>query len=115
MNQAEENLLDIGKGMKLWYRTWGNTSKGIPVLFVHGGPDGFENYYNAINEKLFDKYKFYVIEVDQRGAGKSQPSVRDDYKNMKLYTNISIIMYKHISFRNAYVAVGVGFSPRGDI
>ena len=38
MAQAEENLLDVGQDIKLWYRTWGNVSKGIPVLFVHGGP-----------------------------------------------------------------------------
>ena len=46
--------------------------------------------YEGINEKFFDKDKFYVVEVDQRGTGKSQPSVRDDYKNMKLYMEISI-------------------------
>ena len=90
MSQAEENLLDIGKGMKLWYRTWGNITKGIPVLFVHGGPGNSVDDYEGINEKFFDKDKFYVVEVDQRGTGKSQPSVRDDYKNMKLYMDISI-------------------------
>ena len=90
MSQAEENLLDIGKGMKLWYRTWGNVTKGIPVLFVHGGPGNSVDDYEGINEKFFDKDKFYVVEVDQRGTGKSQPSVRDDYKNMQLYMDISI-------------------------
>ena len=90
MSQAEENLLDIGIGMKLWYRTWGNITKGIPVLFVHGGPGNSVDDYEGINEKFFDKDKFYVVEVDQRGTGKSQPSVRDDYKNMQLYMDISI-------------------------
>ena len=28
MGHAEENLLDVGQGIKLWYRTWGNYSKG---------------------------------------------------------------------------------------
>jgi len=90
MENAEENMLDIGEGLKLWYHTWGNRSKGVPVLFVHGGPGQCVADYEGINAKFFDKDRFFVIEVDQRGTGKSQPSVRDDYKNMQKYLDISI-------------------------
>ena len=90
MAQAEENLLDVGQDIKLWYRTWGNVSKGIPVLFVHGGPGSSVGDYKEMNEKFFDKKDFFVVEVDQRGTGNSQPSVHEDYKNMKFYLNISI-------------------------
>ena len=76
--------------IELWYRTWGNKANGIPVLFVHGGPGNCVADYQNINSKFFDKNKFYVIEVDQRGTGKSKPSVRDDYNNMKYYLDISI-------------------------
>ena len=31
-----------------------------------------------------------VVEVDQRGTGKSKPSVQDDYRNMQVYLDISI-------------------------
>merc|ERR1712088_99896 len=81
MSQAEENLLDIGKGMKLWYRTWGNITKGIPVLFVHGGPGNSVDDYEGINEKFFDKDKFYDVEVDQRGTAKSQ--MAEDFEQIR--------------------------------
>ena len=92
MENAEENLLDIGAGLKLWYRTWGNKANGIPVLFVHGGPGNCvaDEEDDVSNVKFFDKDKFFVIEVDQRGTGKSQPSVREDFKNMEIYGDISI-------------------------
>ena len=75
---------------KLQYHTWGNQANGIPVLFVHGGPGNCVADYEGINAKFFDKDQFFVIEVDQRGTGKSQPSVRDDFKNMQKYMDISI-------------------------
>ena len=45
-------------------------SKGIPVIFLHGGPGG------NISEKslsFFDLDKYLVILFDQRGCGKSKP------------------------------------------
>ena len=90
MESAEQNKLDIGEGLQLWYHTWGNRLKGIPVLFVHGGPGNCVADYEGINAKFFDKDRFFVVEVDQRGTGKSQPSVRDDFKNMQKYLDISI-------------------------
>ena len=54
---------------------WGKRS-GIPVLFVHGGPGNCVADYQNVNERFFDANVFYVVEVDQRGTGKSQPSVR---------------------------------------
>lgn len=91
MDQAEENFLDIGEeGLKLWYHTWGNRAKGVPVLFVHGGPGNCVADYEGINAKFFDKERFFVVEVDQRGTGRSKPSVRDDFKNMQKYLDISI-------------------------
>ena len=89
IDQAEENMLNIGQGIKLWYRTWGNRSHGVPVLFVHGGPGGSCAFYKE-NKKFFDKNQFFVVEVDQRGTGNSQPSVGENFKNMQLYLDISI-------------------------
>lgn len=91
IEKANENLLDIGENLKLWYRTWGNAKTGIPVLFVHGGPGNCVEHYEGINAKFFDKEKFYVVEVDQRGTGKSQPSVMEDFKCMQKYLDISIV------------------------
>lgn len=88
-DNMKESTLDVGDGINLWYRTWGNSS-GIPVLFVHGGPGNCVADYEGINEKFFSKEHYFVVEVDQRGTGNSQPSVRDDYQHMQKYKDISI-------------------------
>jgi len=44
--------------------------KGVPVLFVHGGPgSGCEPYHR----RFFDPEKYRIILFDQRGAGRSSP------------------------------------------
>jgi len=82
--------VDENHTMKVWYRTWGNRETGQPVLFVHGGPGNAIADYNNGNKKFFSDELFFVVEVDQRGTGNSQPSVRDNWRNMKYYMNISI-------------------------
>eukprot|EP00037_Helgoeca_nana_P030331 m.373551 g.373551 ORF g.373551 m.373551 type:complete len:353 (+) comp28162_c0_seq14:4087-5145(+) len=89
IKEAHEQLLPLGDGLSLWVRTWG-TPGATPVLFVHGGPGNCVADYNDINAEFFDQTQFWVVEVDQRGTGKSQPSVRDDYRNMQRYLAISI-------------------------
>jgi len=89
IDEAVESTLDMGGGVSIWYREWGNP-QGIPVLFVHGGPGQCVADYQNINEKFFEPDRFRVVEVDQRGTGKSLPSVRDDFKNMQYYLDISI-------------------------
>ena len=87
--EAEEGLLAVGDGIQLWFRCWGNRA-GTPVLFVHGGPGNCVADYRDINAKFFDHRKFWVVEVDQRGTGQSQPSVREDFRHMQRYLDISI-------------------------
>ncbi len=92
IEDAIENWIDIGDGKQIWYRTWGRPDGGVPILFVHGGPGQAVVDYNNGNKRFFDPERLFVVEVDQRGTGYSQPSVRDDYRNMKLYQDISIDM-----------------------
>lgn len=44
--------------------------KGMPVLFVHGGPGGG---YAPIHRRFFDPTKYRIILFDQRGCGQSRP------------------------------------------
>ena len=80
---AEEEFVDVsasgaaGETLRLWVRTWGSQGTGIPVLFVHGGPGNCVADYENINADFFDAAQFYVVEPDQRGTGRSEPSVRD--------------------------------------
>jgi len=93
IEKAEEFMLEVDRvnntSIQLWFRTWGNPN-GVPVLFVHGGPGQAVADYENGNRRFFPASECFVVEVDQRGTGKSQPSVRDNWKNMKLYSDISI-------------------------
>ena len=89
IEKAVEGQLEMSDGITLWYRVWGNPS-GTPVVFVHGGPGQCVADYNNINSRFFDSASYRVVEVDQRGTGSSKPSVRDDYKHMQKYMDISI-------------------------
>jgi len=51
------------------YYTFGN-KKGIPCVFIHGGPGSCIDFKLS---KMFNLRKYYVIAIDQRGCGKSTP------------------------------------------
>lgn len=91
IEQAEEAMLDLAGGISLWYHIWGNPN-GIPVIFIHGGPGNCVGDYDGINAFFFEADQFRVVEVDQRGTGRSQPSVRSHHENMQQYLGISIEM-----------------------
>ncbi len=60
---------DVSFGHSLYYELYGNP-KGIPVLFLHGGPGaGFSD----ADKQFFDKERYNVIFFDQRGASRSKP------------------------------------------
>ena len=60
------------------------------MLFVHGGPGNCVADYADINGEFFDAARFFVVEVDQRGTGRSTPSVRKSAAHMRIYGEIDI-------------------------
>lgn len=66
---AQEFYLDVGDGHQLYVHDWGNP-KGLPVIFLHGGPGGSvsDRDKGRFNPKLH-----HVLFFDQRGCGKSLP------------------------------------------
>lgn len=61
--------LNVGHGQQIYIELTGNP-KGIPVLFIHGGPGaGLSVNY----QRFFDPERFLIIGFDQRGCGKSEP------------------------------------------
>ncbi|MDP3741805.1 MAG: alpha/beta fold hydrolase, partial [Candidatus Micrarchaeota archaeon] len=64
-----KGFLAVGDGHKLYYEFYGNP-KGIPVLFVHGGPGGG---FKEKHKGFIDKKKYNLILFEQRGSGRSKP------------------------------------------
>ena len=61
--------LQVSKLHSIYFEEIGNP-KGIPVVFLHGGPgSGFKSKH----KKIFNPKKFHIIFFDQRGCGKSKP------------------------------------------
>lgn len=64
-----EHILNVGDGHQIYIEECGNP-KGIPVLFLHGGPGGG----CAPNDRrFFDPDIYRIILFDQRGCGRSTP------------------------------------------
>jgi len=63
------DFFPVSDGHRLYYELYGNP-KGIPVLFLHGGPGGG---IDESDKRFFDSKRFQVILFDQRGSGKSTP------------------------------------------
>ncbi|WP_081256793.1 prolyl aminopeptidase [Streptobacillus moniliformis] len=64
-------------GHEIYYEISGN-EKGIPVVFVHGGPGAPMGDYA---KRFFNKDKYRIIVIDQRGCGKSKPFAKIEGNN----------------------------------
>lgn len=62
-------FLDVGSGHFVYWEESGNP-KGIPALFLHGGPgSGTDPSHRC----FFDPKVYRIVLMDQRGSGKSKP------------------------------------------
>ena len=68
-NPFDQGYLPVGGGHELYYEQSGNPN-GVAVVHLHGGPgDGSK----AVNRQLYDQRHCRLIQLDQRGAGRSKP------------------------------------------
>ena len=63
------HLLPAGGGHEVYVEECGNP-KGVPAVFVHGGPGGG---CNADSRRFFDPRRYRIVLFDQRGCGRSRP------------------------------------------
>jgi len=61
--------LPVGGEHELYVEECGNP-KGVPAVFVHGGPGGG---CNADSRRFFDPRRYRIVLFDQRGCGRSRP------------------------------------------
>ena len=66
----------VRDGHRLYYELSGNPD-GPTALFLHGGPGGGTS---PRVRRFFDPQYYRIVLLDQRGAGKSEPNVSDDYE-----------------------------------
>lgn len=69
----EKGMLDVGDGNLVYWETGGNPD-GKPVVVVHGGPGSGAS---AWWYRFLDPDAYRIVLFDQRGCGRSTPSVSD--------------------------------------
>lgn len=94
-------MLDVSNGHCLYVEQTGNI-KGIPVLYLHGGPGaGIGKDYR----RFFDPDKYWIIGFDQRGCGKSQPFGELEGNNSHALVDDVLFIQQHLNV-NKWVLFG---------
>jgi proline iminopeptidase len=82
----DHGMLAVGDGQRLYWETCG-TPGGKPAVVLHGGPgSGATPHWR----RFFDPGRYRVVLLDQRGAGRSTPSVQN------LATDLSVNTTAHL-------------------
>lgn len=69
----DEGMLDVGDGQLVYWEASGNPD-GKPAVALHGGPGGGSA---PGRRQSFDPGAYRFVQFDQRGCGRSTPSVAD--------------------------------------
>ena len=80
-------MLDVGDGQQLCWQVSGNP-EGKPAILLHGGP-GSGSYPGQ--RRWFDPSAYRIIQFDQRGCGRSTPSVSDPVTDLATNTTHHLI------------------------
>jgi proline iminopeptidase len=82
----DSGQLKVTKDASIYYEQRGNP-KGPAVVLNHGGPGGASS---PDKSRWFDPSYYRIILYDQRGTGKSIPSVRNRETNPALFQNLTV-------------------------
>ncbi len=69
----DAGMLDVGDGQRIYWEVSGHP-EGKPAVTLHGGPGGGSG---PGWRRLFDPGAYRLVQFDQRGCGRSTPSVAD--------------------------------------
>jgi proline iminopeptidase len=69
----DTGMLDVGAGQRIYWEVSGNPD-GKPAVTLHGGPGGGSS---PGWRRFFDPDAYRIVQFDQRGCGRSTPSVAD--------------------------------------
>jgi proline iminopeptidase len=80
--------------VKLYVRVAG---KGIPCVFVHGGPGSTSYYFEAMAGAPIIEQKMQMVYFDQRGSGRSDSAANRDYSLKRMLKDMEELrLYLHI-------------------
>src|SRR6202165_2011375 len=80
-------MLDVGGGQRVYWEVSG-TPEGKPAVLLHGGP-GSGSYPGQ--RRWFDPSAYRIIQFDQRGCGRSTPSVSNPKTDLSTNTTHHLI------------------------
>ena len=66
-------MLDVGDGQSIYWEASGNPD-GKPAVALHGGPG---SGLSPGRRRWFDPARYRLIQLDQRGCGRSTPHAGD--------------------------------------
>ncbi|MFI9343394.1 prolyl aminopeptidase [Streptomyces sp. NPDC052773] len=83
----DHGMLDVGDGNRIYWENSGNP-RGKPALVLHGGPgSGSLPYFR----RLFDPAAYRIVQLDQRGCGRSTPHASAYETNMSVNTTAHVM------------------------
>lgn len=82
-NRSGHLQVDHAPDHRLYWEEYGNAA-GEPVMFLHGGPGGA---CSPVMSRFFDPQRYRVILFDQRGCGRSEPTVAQAGPGVALVRN----------------------------
>jgi proline iminopeptidase len=77
-----EHRVKAADGVELWYRVAG-VERGVPVLFLHGGPGEGSQAMQALGGPALEK-RVRMVYLDQRGSGQSERPKDSRYYSLAL-------------------------------
>ncbi len=83
----QAGMLDVGDGQRIYYEQCGNPD-GKPLVMVHGGPGGG---WSPGSRRVADPAAYRIVLYDQRGCGRSTPSVADHHTTLAANTTAHLI------------------------
>ncbi|MDQ3350583.1 MAG: alpha/beta fold hydrolase [Actinomycetota bacterium] len=83
----DSGWLDVGDGNRIWWEVSGNPD-GKPAVALHGGPG---SGLSPRRRTVFDPDVYRLVQFDQRGCGRSTPSVSDVLTDISTNTTHHLI------------------------
>lgn len=84
----DSGLLRMPDGAEIYWEASGNP-RGKPALYLHGGPGS--GLGSGSYREHFDPESYFLVGIDQRGCGRSRPSVNEAPESLRTNTTQKLL------------------------